>query len=129
MSNSERKAFYTLERSPSPRTEWGSLLATLGPDLLSQLIGISSSSLRRYAAGRRRTPDDVAERLHFLALVVTDLAGSLDDFGVRRWFTRTRVLLDGRSPAQLLRGAWVPDGAGPGRVRELARALTAPLGT
>lgn len=124
-----RRLYEALERSPSPTTEWGSLLGTLGPELLWRLLGISASSLRRYAAARRGTPDDVAERLHFLALIVTDLTGSLNDFGVRRWFTRPRVALDGRSPAQLLKGRWTPDGAGPARVRALAYALTAPLGT
>lgn len=124
-----RRLYEALERSPSPTTEWESLGVTIGPELLSQLLAISTSSLRRYAAGRRRTPDDIAERLHFLALVVTDLSGSLNDFGVRRWFTRPRVALDGKSPARLLKGKWMPDASGPGRVRALARALTAPLGT
>lgn len=129
MAPALRRLYEALERSPSPSTEWRSLVATLGLELLSQLLGLSTSSLRRYAAGTRRTPDDVADRLHFIVLVMTDLTGSLNDFGVRRWFMRPRVALDGKSPAQLLRGKWTPDGAGPARVRELARSLTAPLGT
>lgn len=124
-----RRLYEALERSPAPATEWGTLMPTLGQDLLAELLGISASSLRRYAAGRRRTPDEVADRLHFLALVVSDLTGSLNEFGIRRWFVRPRVQLDGRSPLQLLRGAWRVDAEGPGRVRALAFALTAPLGT
>ena len=124
-----RRLYEALERSPSPATEWQGLLATLGPELLSQLLGISTSSLRRYTAKTRRTPDDIADRLHFLSLVVSDLTGSLNDFGVRRWFARPRSALDGRSPAQLLKGSWTSDGANATRVHDLARALTAPLGT
>jgi hypothetical protein len=65
----------------------------------------------------------VAARLHFLALVVGDLAGSYNDVGIRRWFHRKRTLLDGRSPASLLKGEWDPDEEGPARVRQLARDL------
>ncbi|TMK24849.1 MAG: hypothetical protein E6G64_16815 [Actinobacteria bacterium] len=75
------------------------------------------------------TPDEVAERLHFLALVVADLAGSYNEFGIRRWFARPRPQLDGRSPSHLLRGNWRSDQPGPQRVRELARALTGSLAT
>lgn len=124
-----RRLYEALERSPAPATEWRSLVAVIGPDLLAQLLGTSGSSLRRYLAGTRRTPDVVADRLHFIALVVADLAGSYNDLGVRRWFERPRVLLGGRSPAQLLKGEWRVDDPGPARVRELAYALTAPLGT
>ncbi len=54
---------------------------------------------------------------------MSDLAGSYNDIGIRRWFHRKRTLLDGRAPAQLLTGEWDPDEPGPGRVRELAREL------
>lgn len=129
MEPAVRRLYEALERSPAPATEWRALVAVIGPDLLGRLLGTSGSSLRRYVAGSRRTPDVVADRLHFLALVVADLAGSYNDLGVRRWFERPRVLLGGKSPAQLLRGEWRVDDSGPARVRELAYALTAPLGT
>lgn len=101
----------------------------LGAELLSALLGISASSLRRYGKGARHTPDAVAVRLHFLALVVADLAGSYNELGVRQWFERRRVQLEGKTPAQLLRGEWNVESSGATRVRELARALTGPLGT
>jgi hypothetical protein len=112
-----------LEESPLPRTEWVGLERVLGADLLADLIGISPSSLRRYAAGTRDTPDDVAARLHFLALVVGDLAGSYNDIGVRRWFSRRRSQLGGRAPADLLQDTWDPQEDGPEQVRRLAAAL------
>jgi hypothetical protein len=112
-----------LEESPLPRTEWLGLERVLGADLLGELVGVSSSSLRRYAAATRATPDDVAARLHFLALVVGDLAGSYNDIGVRRWFGRRRSQLGGKAPAELLQGAWDPQEEGPEQVRRLAAAL------
>ena len=112
-----------LEESPLPRTEWGGLERVLGADVLADLVGVSPSSLRRYAAGARETPDDVAARLHFLALVVGDLAGSYNDIGVRRWFGRRRSQLGGRAPADLLNGAWDPQDEAPAQVRALAAAL------
>ena len=67
----------------------------------------------------------IAARLHFLALLVGDLAGSYNDIGVRRWFQRQRTRLDGRAPADLLTGEWDPDDPGARRVREVARELVA----
>ena len=112
-----------LEASPVPKFEWGGLARVLDDDQLALLLSVSISSLKRYQSQERATPDPIAARLHFLALVVGDLAGSYNDIGIRRWFLRKRTLLDGRSPAQLLTGDWDPEDAGPARVRQLAREL------
>jgi hypothetical protein len=112
-----------LEESPLPETEWPRVTAILESDQLAALLGISASSLVRYAKGERRTPDDIAARLHFIALVVGDLAGAYNALGIRRWFERPRTALAGRTPASFLAGGWTPDGQGVWRVRALARAL------
>jgi hypothetical protein len=118
-----REIAAVIEQSPLPNFEWPRLVATLERERLASLLGISLSSAQRYERGTRRTPDDVAARLHFLALLVGDLAGAYNDIGIRRWFDRPRTQLDGRRPAELLNGDWQPEDPGPGRVRELARAL------
>ena len=112
-----------LDASPTPACEWAGVNVVLGGEVLASLLGISSSSVRRYLSGSRATPDGIAARLHFLALVIGDLAGAYNDFGVRRWFQRPRKLLGSRSPAQLLDGTWQPEDPGPQRVRDLAAAL------
>lgn len=112
-----------IEDSPLPDSEWTGLSETLG-DLLPGLVGVSPSSVGRYRSGARPTPDLVAVRLHTIALIVTDLAGSYNDFGIRRWFTRTREALDGRRPADILSGEWDPDSDEVQRVRRLAGWLT-----
>jgi len=94
-----------------------------GAETLARLVGVTASSARRYLAGTRPIPDTVAVRLHFLALVVADLAGAYNDIGVRRWFERPRKRLGGSSPAQLLAEDWSPDDDGPRRLRELAASL------
>ena len=114
-----------LEASPVPKFEWVGLARVFDADVLAALLNISVSSLKRYEHGERTTPDPIAARLHFLALVVGDLAGSYNDIGIRRWFQRKRTLLDGRMPAALLTGDWDPDDEAPARVRALARELTA----
>ena len=113
-----------LEASPVPKFEWAGLARVFEPDALAALLNISASSLKRYAHAERATPDPIAARLHFLALVVGDLAGSYNDIGIRRWFHRKRTMLDGRAPAAILAGDWDPDEEGPMRVRALARGLT-----
>lgn len=113
-----------LDESPVPQYEWPGLVTALGVDLLGRLLGISPSSLRRYHAGTRPTPDDIAMRLHFLALVTGDLAGAYNDIGIRRWFERKRAALSNRSPVDILVKDWNPDDPGPLQVRQLARSLT-----
>jgi len=114
-----------LEESPVPEFEWNRLAEVVGLELLARLLGISGSSIRRYRANARTTPDEVAERLHFLSLVVGDLAGAYNEIGTRQWFERKRAQLDGRAPLDCLKGRWKATQAGPRRVQDLARALAA----
>jgi hypothetical protein len=95
-----------LEESPVPEFEWNRLTDVLGLQLLSRLLGISASSIRRYKATARTTPDDVAD-------------------GIRQWFERKRAQLDGRTPLDWLKTRWKPTQPGPRRVQDLARALVA----
>lgn len=114
-----------LAESPVPEFEWNRMLDVLGIDLLSRLLGISAISIRRYRATARTTPDDVAQRLHFLSLVVGDLAGAYNEIGIRQWFERKRAQLDGRAPLECLKTPWKPEQPGPRAVQDLARALVA----
>jgi len=114
-----------LEDSPVPDREWRALLGLFDPESLGALVGISASSVRRYADGSRATPDGVGSRLHWIALVVGHLRGVYNEFGIRRWFVRSRTRLEGRAPGDLLRGQWDPDDGDPRRVMALARAAGA----
>jgi hypothetical protein len=78
---------------------------------------------RRCASGAHRTPDDVADRLHTVALVVASLNGSYNDLGVRRWFHRPRTALNGKAPADILAGDWSSDDADVVSVQALADSL------
>jgi hypothetical protein len=111
------------EGSPRPAGEWQPVLSTLDEDLVARLVGASPSSIRRYSSGGRETPQAIAERLHFIALVLAELAGSYNDYGMRRWFTRPRSALDGRSPADLMGKDFNPDGPDGERIRRLAESL------
>lgn len=112
------------EELPTPRSERASMRALFGDETLENLLGVSGSSLRRYASAARSTPQDVAERLHWLAMVVADLAGAYNEFGIRRWFERPRAQLDGASPRQVLGDDWHFDDDAARRVRALAAALS-----
>jgi transcriptional regulator with XRE-family HTH domain len=123
MTSLLRLVIDALEASPVARYEWPAVSRIFEPEQLASLIGISVSSLRRYLSGSRETPDDVAARLHHLALVTGDLAGAYNDVGIRRWFERKRSALAGRTPTALLSGEWNPDDDGPRKVRALAQSL------
>jgi len=114
-----------IDESPEPGSDWNSLTAVLGLELLSRLLGISASSVRRYKAAARTTPDDVADKLHFLSLIVGDLSGAYNEIGIRQWFERNRAQLDGHTPLERLKAPWKPGQPGPRLVQDLARALTA----
>jgi len=89
--------------SPRPHGEWQPARDLLGDELLARVLGgISISSLRRYAAGTRTTPDDIAWRLHVVATVLSSILGSYNDYGVRRWFDRRRSRLNGATPAEAI---------------------------
>jgi hypothetical protein len=113
-----------LDESPAPASEWAPMRAVFGDDVLGDLLGIAAASLRRYAAAERATPQATAERLHWLAMVVSDLAGSYNDFGMRRWFERPRTQLGGKSPRALLGARWTPDDKTALQVRALAATLS-----
>lgn len=113
-----------IEMSPQPAGEWGPAIETLGEDLLARLVGASQSSIRRYASQTRATPQDIAERLHFVAMLLADLAGSYNEFGIRRWFARPRSALDGQSPAAVLGSHFEIDSDSASAVARLASALT-----
>jgi hypothetical protein len=112
-----------LAESPMPDRELRELLRVYDHDALAALLGTSVASLRRYAAATRTVPDAVAERIHHVALVTTDLAGSYNQFGLRRWWERPRAPLDGRSPRAALGRDWDPDGPEATAVADLARSL------
>ena len=123
IARSARDPLAALQDLSLPDAEWPTMAEVLGDDDLAAMVNISASSLSRYESGERATPDAVAARLNVIALVVSGLAGSYNDFGIRRWFERPRTALDGSSPRQLLVGDWSPDGRPAVRIRELARTL------
>ena len=117
------EALEETEHSPMPENEWHRLQITLGDEMLAELLGISPASERRYARGERVTPDPVADRLHFLALLVADLSGSYNEYGVRRWFDRPRQVLGGRAPRAFLGVDFEPQSDDGSALRRLAAGL------
>ena len=116
-----------LDGSPHPEGEWAPARELLGDDLLAVLVGgISASSLRRYAGGERDTPDQVAWRLHVLARILAALRGAYNEYGIRWWFERPRVQLEGKTPGSVLLAASKPDDPGVEKVTRLAEALAGP---
>jgi hypothetical protein len=112
-----------VEATPSPDTEWPAVTHILGIDATAPMVGVSVSSARRYLSGERATPDDVADRLHFLALTIADLLGAYNAYGVRRWFERSRTSLGGVSPRDALGGRWTSSDQNAQAVSALAAGL------
>ena len=112
-----------VDESPVPDKEWPAMRRVFDDDNLAQLLSVSSSSLKRYGAGGRQTPDHIADRVHWLAMVVAALSGSYNDIGIRRWFERPRAQLNEKTPRQVLGRNWNPSAQNVRRVRDLAESL------
>jgi hypothetical protein len=112
-----------LSESAMPDRELRGLLGVFDLDGLASLLGTSAVSLRRYLAGTRAMPDMLAARTHWLALVVADLTGAYNAFGIRRWFDRPRAQLGGRPPRGAMGADWTPETVGAIEVASLAGAL------
>jgi hypothetical protein len=119
-----RATIEAVDASPRPAAEWAPTREVVKDELLARLLRISVSSLRRYANGERKTPDEVAWRLHVVARLLSALVGSYNDYGIRRWFERRRTALDGATPAELLEQAESEDDERLRRVVALADELT-----
>lgn len=106
------------------RDPWHLARRDLGDELLASLLGVSPSSVRRYATGARTPPELVTERAHYLAQVIHDLSGTYNEYGIKRWFQRPRTQLNGSSPLERLQEDhnWTPDSEAAREVARLARA-------
>lgn len=106
------------------RDSWDLARRNLGDELLASLLGVSLSSVRRYATGARTPQGLVTARAHYLADVIHDLSGTYNEYGIKRWFRRPRTKLNGNSPLERLQGdhAWTPDSEAARGVARLARA-------
>lgn len=118
-----RATIAAIDASPRPEGEWEPARELLGDELLAGMTRISESSLRRYASGERRTPDDTAWRLHVTARLLASLVGSFNEYGVRRWFERPRRALEGATPAEVLERAESEEDGRLEQVIELADQL------
>jgi hypothetical protein len=113
-----------VRESPLPELELPRLVELFGTVRAGETLDTAESSVRRYASGERWVPDEVANRAHVIVRIVSDLAGSYNDYGIRRWFERPFSQLDGSRPIDVLSGPWDPDEPGVQRVLELAGELT-----
>jgi hypothetical protein len=116
-------ALVALDESPVPAAELAKLNSILGHEILADILEISAASLQRYQSGERETPDEVADRAHFLTSVIAALEGTYNEFGVRRWFERPRTVFGGRTARQLLARRWSSSDESAQRVLNAAESL------
>lgn len=80
------------------------LETVLQEKLFTRLVGENPKSMQKILQTGIDSLNPEYERMYFLYEVVGYLQGSYTHEGVRRWFQRERVQLDGKSPLQLLNG-------------------------
>jgi hypothetical protein len=99
------------------------LVEIYGELFLAQLLGVSATKVRRFAAGGGAVPPPIAARIALVARVTDHLSGSYDSSGIRRWWARPRAALGSRSPRDALGTDWDPHGPDARAVAELAQTL------
>ncbi len=102
------------------RREFLALRSILGDELLGNLVGLPSVS----SGSTEAPPPAPANLIKLIGQVVWCLKGAYDDEGIKRWFSRRRPQLEGKSPAEHLGDAWQADSPTARRVLALAQALT-----
>lgn len=123
-----RDALAATEQHPLPAREWPAVLALLEPALTATLVGTTTTVVQRYTrpADQWPTPAPLAARLHFVALVNGELAGSYTPLGIRHWWQRSHVELDGHHPGSWLGVGWSPSDERARQLRALAATLAGP---
>ena len=111
---------------------WDNVQDTLGFDLMATLVtgeedlGVARHKLAEYDVNPHDLPEEVVERFNFITKIMKHIAGSFNDYGMKRWFLRRRTQLQGISPAQVLTGDWKPNEEWPQKVLQLAETLSRP---
>ena len=58
------------------------------------------------AAGRRRTPRRLDERLHLVTLIIANFRATDDNRSIKAWFISARLEVGDLTPADVLQGEW-----------------------
>jgi hypothetical protein len=98
------------------RREFVALRSILGAEVLGSLVGLAV--LPGLVEGPSPAP---AGRILLIRQIVWCLEGTYDDEGIKRWFSRRRQQLQGKSPAEYLGGDW--QASSPAAIRVLALAM------
>ena len=86
--------------------EW--LEVTLGPRLVAYAVGVTPAEVGRYAQGDEEPAIEVEQRLRNLYTATWFIASTDGPGTAHAWLVEPNETLDGRSPAELLRGGESP---------------------
>src|SRR3989344_1079051 len=99
------------------------LIEVLTPELAAFVLCESKEKLFEYGDNFNIMPAEVKARLDFLLKIIGYLEGAYDERGVRQWFFRPRVQLNGISPIIVFyKGRWKPEDELPQVVMHLAES-------
>ena len=100
------------------------LIEVLTPELAAFVFCESKEKLFEYGDNFNIMPAEVKARLDFLLKIIKHLEEICNDEGVRQWFFRPRVRLNGISPIIIFyKGRWKPEDELPQAVMRFAESL------
>lgn len=104
----------------STKRTWRKLYDDFGPELTAKLVGLNKEDVEQYIKGKTKASSIIDDRLYFLVEIHRCLSGSYNETGMRGWFSRRRILLENRTPLEILSKNWRPLAELPQRVLKLA---------
>src|ERR687889_2245971 len=87
--------------------EW--LEVTLGPRLVAYAVGVTPSDICRFAHGEEAPAEETARRLRDLYTATWFIASTDGPGSAHAWLMEPNPTLEGRTPADLLRGGEQPE--------------------
>jgi len=87
---------------------WKDLKRILGIRLLIKMIGLTQKKLLSYNWDEKKMPTHITARLDFLMIIILLLAQYPTRTKIRKWFKQPRLMLNNKSPAEILSGDWDP---------------------
>lgn len=91
-------------------------------DRLNKCLNITPYEMMLIFPDEKISPK-ILPRINFLYEIIIALEGVYNPLGIYRWFHRKRVLLDNKSPIDILVGDWRPEDENPQKVLKLAERL------
>lgn len=99
------------------------VIRCLGVELFCRHLGIVYAEMLRVGIVNYNFSAQQKKKIKFLYEAVDVLQGGYNYDGIKKWFSKKRKALDGKSPDDILNNGWAPTDELPQKILALAKNL------